>query len=61
MTLKIEDMIHKIINEHTTALSLRDEIIVKHANVKNLQIQNAAINITNFQLETQVNMHRQIL
>jgi hypothetical protein len=29
---------YKIINECITALSLRDEVIVKHANVNNLQI-----------------------
>ncbi len=49
---------NEIINEYTTALSLRDEVIVKQANVQTLQIQNAALNKTNSHLESQVNMRR---
>lgn len=50
---------YKIINEYTSELSLRGEVIVKQANVQNLRIQNAALNKTNSHSETQVNMHRQ--
>lgn len=49
---------YEIIKEYTAALSLRDEAIVKQANVQTLQIQNDAVNKTNSHLESQVNLNR---